>query len=231
MNTAVIPELTAVAMLINDDGEFLPVSDEPGAPNQEAIVEAGCLEADPAWIEPQLADAGLWLYRERTVGLLRRYLRMSVEVGRLPSLLGREFFRSRVTSYKASTFEDAVIFVHDVERSLEKLGGFEQKLIATIVLQEYSRWEAARILNCGMRTIGRLLPEALDCLTEIFLEGGRDEILVRDDRFVSFDRSGGSRGDGISCEPAGAAPRLAGRNQTGNGSNEREGIPGNAARD
>jgi DNA-directed RNA polymerase specialized sigma24 family protein len=120
----------------------------------------------------------LWLYRERTVGLLRRYLRLSVEVGRLPSLLGREFFRSRVTSYSAATFEDAVIFVHDVERSLEKLDWFEQRLIATIVLQEYSRWEAARILNCGMRTIGRLLPEALDRLSEIFLRGGILEKLV-----------------------------------------------------
>jgi hypothetical protein len=34
-------------------------------------------------------EAELWLYRDRTTGLLRRYIRMSVEVGRLPSLLGR----------------------------------------------------------------------------------------------------------------------------------------------
>ena len=36
-------------------------------------------------------DPDLWLYRERTLGMLRRYQRLSVEVGRLPSLLGREF--------------------------------------------------------------------------------------------------------------------------------------------
>ena len=42
-------------------------------------------------------DPDLWLYRERTLGMLRRYQRLSVEVGRLPSLLGREFFRTRVT--------------------------------------------------------------------------------------------------------------------------------------
>jgi hypothetical protein len=70
------------------------------------------------------SDPDLWLYRDRTVALLRRYLRLSIEVGRTPSLLGREFFRSRVTSYGYSTFEDSVIFVHDVERSLEELNEF-----------------------------------------------------------------------------------------------------------
>ena len=120
----------------------------------------------------------MWLYRERTVALLKRYLHLSVEVGRLPSLLGREFFRSRVTSYKASTFEDTVIFVHDVERSLEKLDRFEQELVATIILEEYSRQEAARLLNCGMRTIERRLPEALDRLSETFLRGGILNALV-----------------------------------------------------
>jgi hypothetical protein len=48
------------------------------------------------------------------MGLLRQYLRLSEEVGRWPSLLGREFFRTRVTSYHAGRFEDAVIFVPDV---------------------------------------------------------------------------------------------------------------------
>ncbi len=89
-------------------------------------------------------DPDLWLYRERTLGILRRYQRLSVEVGRLPSLLGREFFRTRVTSYHAGTFEDAVIFVHDVARGLEQLGEFEHKLIARIALQDYTQRETAR---------------------------------------------------------------------------------------
>jgi len=115
------------------------------------------------------ADPDLWLYRKRTVGLLRRYMRLSIEVGRLPSLLGREFFRTRVTSYRASTFEDAVIFVHDVERSLEKLGEFDKKLIAKIVLQEYPQEEAARLIGCGHRQVARYYIEALDRVSEIFL--------------------------------------------------------------
>jgi len=115
------------------------------------------------------ADPSLWLYRDRTVALLRRYLRFAVEVGRLPSLVGREFFRSRVTSYRTSTFEDAVIFVHDVERSLELLDDLDRQLIAKITLQEYSQEEAARLIGCGYRTAHRRYPEALDRMSEILL--------------------------------------------------------------
>jgi hypothetical protein len=97
-------------------------------------------------------------------------MRLSIEVGRMPSLLGREFFRSRVTSYRASTFEDSVIFVHDVERSLERLGEFDKQLIAKIVLQEYSQEEAGRQLGCGLRQAARCYVEALDRVSEIFLK-------------------------------------------------------------
>jgi hypothetical protein len=121
-------------------------------------------------------DPDLWLYRERTLSMLRRYQRLSVEVGRLPSLLGREFFRTRVTSYHAGTFEDAVIFVHDVARGLEQLGEFEHKLIAKIALQDYTQNETARVLGCWRRTVGRRFPEALDRVTEIFLDSG---LLIR----------------------------------------------------
>ena len=114
----------------------------------------------------------MWLYRERTVMMLRRYMRLSVEVGRLPSLLGREFFRTRVPSYSASTFEDTVIFVHDVDRSLDKLDWFEKELIGKIVLQEYSQDQAAILLGCWRRTVARRFLEAVDRLTEIFLNGG-----------------------------------------------------------
>jgi hypothetical protein len=122
------------------------------------------------------SDPDLWLYRDRTPGMLRRYNRLSVEVGRLPSLLGREVFRSKVTSYREGTFEDSVIFVHDVARGLAKLGSFDHKLIARIVLQDYTHNETARLLGCWRRTVGRCFPEAVYQLTDIFLEEG---LLVR----------------------------------------------------
>lgn len=114
----------------------------------------------------------LCFYRKRTEAILRRYFRMSVEVGRLPSILGQEFFRSKVTSYSVSSFEDVVIFVHDVERSLAKLDRLAQDLIARVVLQGFSYEESARLLGCSRRTIERKVPDALDQLSEIFLAVG-----------------------------------------------------------
>jgi hypothetical protein len=160
-NESLVPTTTAI----------LPVVVAADAAEAERIGKDAAPET-PTSLEaiPVPGDPDLWLYRGRTVGLLRKYMRISIEVGRLPSLLGREFFRTRVTSYRASTFEDAVIFVHDVERSLEQLNDFDQKLIAKIVLQEYSQEEAARLIGCGRRHAVRCFPEALDRVTEMFLK-------------------------------------------------------------
>jgi RNA polymerase sigma factor (sigma-70 family) len=118
---------------------------------------------------PRTPRSELCLYRERTQGLLRRYLRLSLEAGRLPSVLGREFFRARATSYRLHSFEDTVIFVHDVERALESLDEFSRQLIARSVLQEYSQAQVAMLLGCTRRTVSRRLPEALDELSAVFL--------------------------------------------------------------
>ena len=129
----------------------------------------------PEWFEEEW-DSGrnpdLWLYRGRTAALLRRFFQMSVEVGRLPSILGKEFFRSKVTSYNMSSFEDAVIFVHDVEKSLAKLDEMSQRLLARVVLQGFSQEEAGRLLGYCRKTVERKVPEALDRLSEIFLAAG-----------------------------------------------------------
>jgi hypothetical protein len=120
------------------------------------------------------SDAGcnpdLWLYRDRTAALLWRYMRLAVEAGRLPSLLGREFFRARVSPYSAQTFEDAVIFVHDVESCVESLDATDKVLIAMVAMEQYTQKEAAVSLNCTQRTIGRRYVDALDNLSELFLK-------------------------------------------------------------
>jgi hypothetical protein len=123
-------------------------------------------------IVPAARSAELWLYRERTIAMLRRYLRISIEVGRLPSLLGRELFRSKVTSYRMTSLEDGVIFVHDVERALDQLSEFGRQLIAMVIFQEYTQEEAAEVLCCTRRTVCREFPEAVDCVSELFLDGG-----------------------------------------------------------
>jgi hypothetical protein len=63
-----------------------------------------------------------------------------------------------------------VIFVADVERSLEKLSELDKQWIAKVVLQEYSQEEAGRQLGCGLRHAARCYVEALDRVTEIFLK-------------------------------------------------------------
>jgi hypothetical protein len=112
------------------------------------------------------------IYRRRTVLMLRRYLKYSIETGRLPSLLGQEFFRAKVTSYSVVTFEDRVIFVHDMERCLSRLDEFSRQLIARHVLQEHDQVATARLLQCTERTVRRLTPIALDQLCEILLKMG-----------------------------------------------------------
>ena len=125
-------------------------------------------------IPEESAESGqnpdLRVYRDRTIALLRRYLRLAVEVGRLPSLLGREFFRTRITSYHTQTFEDTVVFVHDVESCLSLLHEFDRKLLAMIVLQEFSHEDTASLLCCTRRTIVRQFGEALDRISAIFLD-------------------------------------------------------------
>jgi hypothetical protein len=112
------------------------------------------------------------IYRGRTVAMLRRYMRYSIETGRLPSLLGREFFRTQVTSYTVVTFEDRVIFVHDMEKCLERLDEFSRQIIARHVLQEHDQEATGRLLGCSERTVRTYVPIVIDLFSEILLEVG-----------------------------------------------------------
>jgi hypothetical protein len=134
---------------------------QPAAPN-EAQMQDDPLDRNP----------DLWMYRKRTVSLLHRYLRFSLETGRLPSFIGRECFRAKISFYTSATFEDRVIFVRDVEKSLERLEYGDQQLIARTIFQEYSQEQTARILRWGLRTVERRLPQVLDLLSEDFLKVG-----------------------------------------------------------
>ena len=127
---------------------------------------------DLHWSPTYEEDRQRRIYRRRTVGMLRKYMRYSIETGRLPSLLGREFFRSKVTKYIVVTFEDRVIFVHDMETCLAKLDEFSRELIARHILQEHDRWATAKLLHCNEKTIRRLTPLVLDTLSEILLDVG-----------------------------------------------------------
>ncbi len=107
-------------------------------------------------------------YRKYTEAMLRRYGVMALQKGRVPSLLGRELFRGKVTSYRVQSFEDVIIFVTDVERCLKLLDAEQQKLIVRVAVQEYTLQETATMLRWSLRSTERRYHEALDELTAIF---------------------------------------------------------------
>ena len=113
---------------------------------------------------------GLAFYRRRTEILLRRYMSVSMDMGRVPSVMRNLEFRGRGSSYRIRNFEDAVIFVIDVERCLKSLDGYSQELLARIALQEYTQAETAELMNQGVRTVTRKYGEVLDRLTTLFLD-------------------------------------------------------------
>jgi hypothetical protein len=114
----------------------------------------------------------LGFYRKHTESLLRRYLYASMQVGRAPSILGDPVSRGWASSRPIRTFEDAVIFVLDIEKCLSALGSLDRMMLSRIVLQEYTQAEAATLLGMSVRAISYKFPAALDRLTEKLLAAG-----------------------------------------------------------
>jgi hypothetical protein len=149
-------------------GEMLPVHNFPARPIPDGSQLGSAPEQD--WDRSLDCDPDIWLYRKKTWALLRRYMQWSLEAGRLPSLLGRELFRAKITAHSATTFESRVIFLHDMERCLDRLEEFDRQIIARVCLQQYDHESAARILQCTRRTLARRLPELIDELSEAFIK-------------------------------------------------------------
>lgn len=135
--------------------------------------ECGAAEAAEDWRDE---DSGaqparnLAFFRKHTESTLRRYLYASMQVGRTPSILIDPVGRGWVSSRKVRTFEDALIFVLDVERCLQKLDPMQRLVLSRVVLQEYTQAEVAAMMHMAPRTLGYKLGQALDRLTEKLLE-------------------------------------------------------------
>lgn len=127
-------------------------------------------EPTPEPIPAEPVPPRLAFYRKYTEAMLRRYTRFSIEAGRVPSMLGRELFQGKVSSYRAHSFEDRVIFVHDVEKCLSRLPNMQQLLILKIAVQEYTQHEAAVMMRVPFRSVRRHYHLAIDALTELFLD-------------------------------------------------------------
>lgn len=125
---------------------------------------------------------GLAFYRKHTVALLRRYLAISMELGRTPCVLGTIVFRGRVSSYRIRSFEDLVIFIFDVEKCLKRLDPQSQAAVAHIALEDYTYEEAAAMIGTSVRSVTQVYGTALDRLTRWFLDCG---LLKSDLRILS----------------------------------------------
>jgi hypothetical protein len=109
-------------------------------------------------------------YRKHTENLLKRYLYASTQVGRSPNLLGESVGRGWVSSRRVKTFEDALIFVLDVERCLKRLTALDRQMISRVLIQEFTHAETAVMLGVSSRTVGMKLAEAVDRLTVQLVE-------------------------------------------------------------
>jgi len=128
-------------------------------------------EVTPERRQPRPA-ANLAFYRRHTESLLRRYLYASMQVGRAPSILSDPVGRGWASSRPVRTFEDAVIFVLDIETCLNQLGSLDRAILGRIVLQDYTQIETAGMLGMSIRAISYRFPLALDRLTEKVLAAG-----------------------------------------------------------
>ncbi len=132
---------------------------------------------NPAQPEPNSSsDHRFAFYRKHTEKMLRRYLYASMLVGRAPEVLADSVGRGWVSSRPVRTFEDAVIFVLDVEKCLDQLDALDRQILCRIVLQDYTQSEAAEMLGIAVRTVAYKFPQALDRLTERLLKSGLLEL-------------------------------------------------------
>jgi predicted DNA-binding protein YlxM (UPF0122 family) len=111
-------------------------------------------------------------FRSQTLALVRHFFELSCQVGRLPSLLGREFFRARVSHHSVPSFEDQIVFARDIEICLSRLSDDHAEIVTLVGLYDFSLDEVGEMLRCSKAAVHKWFSEALDYLSEIFLRAG-----------------------------------------------------------
>lgn len=158
-------------------------------PKVWAVAEGGqaalAKQQAPALKDTRAVGVEVRFYRKYTEGLLRRYMQMSLEAGRVPSMLGREVLGGRASSYRIHGFDDAVNFRLDVEKCLRQLEPAQREVLRRVAMQEYTQAEAAVLLGICLRTCVDRYGKALDRLTGILLRTRLLEPL----RMLSMGRS------------------------------------------
>ena len=139
------------------------------------VIDRGHVNKRPKEITCARPDA--LFFRAQTLAIVRHFFEISCQIGRLPSILGREFFRAKVSCHGIPSFEDRAVFVHDVERALARLNSQNLEVVSLVGLYQYSLEEVATLLHRSRTTVVVRFTEAVDTLAQIFLESG----LLRED--------------------------------------------------
>jgi hypothetical protein len=165
-----LPAIWATEALIY---EWREAHDEaPAEPPAQSSNPTTPASPEPDTAPEELPEISLAFYRKHTEKMLRRSLYASMLVGRAPCILGEPVSRGWVSSRRVRTFEDAVIFVLDIERCLNRLGAFDRAILSRIAIQEYTYAETAALLGVGLRTVSNKYPLALDRLTAMLRHSG-----------------------------------------------------------
>jgi hypothetical protein len=122
--------------------------------------------------------ADLLFFRAQTVAIVRHFFEIASQIGRVPSILGREFFRAKVSHHSIPSFEEQAVFVHDVEHALAALNDQDGELVALVGLFHYSLDDVAMMLGRSRSFVTQHFADSIDQLAETFLATG----LLRDDR-------------------------------------------------
>ncbi len=109
-------------------------------------------------------------YRKYTEAMLAQYMKLSMEAGRVPSLMGREMFQGNVSHTKVTGFFDIVHFCHDLGNCLKTLSFGQQHLIRRISMEGYTLVETSAMLGISLSTVNRRYAGALDKLTAVLIE-------------------------------------------------------------
>src|SRR5271165_3241503 len=136
----------------------------PSAFQRQEPTQPDLLEIDP---RPEML-----CFRGQTLAIMRHFFELSCQVGRLPSLLGREFFRAKVSHHAIPSFEEQAVFARDVELCLARLSDEHSEMITLVGLYDFSHDEIAEMLRRSKAWVHQHVALALDALSEIFLQAG-----------------------------------------------------------
>lgn len=109
--------------------------------------------------------------RSHTRSLMRRYVYARYQAARIYSCLDRRM-GGRVSCRPIRSFEDALVFVIDMDRCIEGLNSLDRDLLKRLLIQDYTESETAPLVGMSARSVANKFPLAIDRLTQRLIDRG-----------------------------------------------------------